>query len=234
MAGFKVFTRETLSSADVNGYLMGQAVLVFASSAARAAAVAAPTAGMTSYLLDRKQLETYDSASGLWLAPPALGEMAAGAMTTDGTVMTTTTRTRQTGGLNISAVLVPGRIYRAELTGAHGINATAGGQVEATLSVVAATATPAVGDTVVAAAQASPFTTGTAGVLPMPLVGEFTVGTLQEYQVNPWVRRSAGTGNVQLVLGGSPRMVLSVRDVGSNTLRGQRQVLNPATHLAIP
>lgn len=44
--GRKVFTRETLGSADVNGYLMDQVVMRFASAAARDAEIPAPTEGM--------------------------------------------------------------------------------------------------------------------------------------------------------------------------------------------
>lgn len=50
--GRKLFTRQTLSSAEVQGYLMDQAVMVFASAAARDAAIPAPTEGMHVVLLD--------------------------------------------------------------------------------------------------------------------------------------------------------------------------------------
>lgn len=72
--GRKVFTRETLSSADVNGYLMDQVVMAFASAAARTAAIPAPTDGMVTYLADVDRLDVYyngawnrfDAVPGAW------------------------------------------------------------------------------------------------------------------------------------------------------------------------
>lgn len=49
--GRKVFTAgEVLTAANVNGYLMDQSVMVFASSAARTSAVATASTGMLSYI----------------------------------------------------------------------------------------------------------------------------------------------------------------------------------------
>ena len=66
--GFKTFTTgEVLTAADTNGYLM-QGVLVFASSAARAAALTSPQEGQYSYLKDTNSTEYYDGAA--WIAAP--------------------------------------------------------------------------------------------------------------------------------------------------------------------
>jgi hypothetical protein len=66
--GFKTFiTGEVLTAADTNGYLM-QGVLVFASSAARAAAITSPQEGQYSYLKDTNSTEYYDGAA--WIAAP--------------------------------------------------------------------------------------------------------------------------------------------------------------------
>ena len=66
--GFKTFTTgEVLTAADINGYLM-QGVLVFASSAARAAAITSPQEGQYSYLKDTNSTEYYDGAA--WIAAP--------------------------------------------------------------------------------------------------------------------------------------------------------------------
>jgi len=40
---------DTLTAADVNGYLMDQMVMVFAGTAARASAIPSPSTGMVSY-----------------------------------------------------------------------------------------------------------------------------------------------------------------------------------------
>ena len=58
--GRKVFTAgEVLEASEVNGYLMDQAVMVFANSAARTAAIASPSEGMVTYLQDTNALEVF-------------------------------------------------------------------------------------------------------------------------------------------------------------------------------
>ena len=71
--GFKTFTTgEVLTSADVNGYLM-QGVLVFASTAARDAAITSPQEGQFAFTKDTDQL-WYRSASA-WVASGANGDI---------------------------------------------------------------------------------------------------------------------------------------------------------------
>jgi hypothetical protein len=61
--GFKTFTTgEVLTADDTNGYLM-QGVLVFADSAARAAAITSPTEGQISFLKDTNTTQYYDGAT---------------------------------------------------------------------------------------------------------------------------------------------------------------------------
>ena len=58
--GRKVFTAgEVLEASEVNGYLMDQAVMVFAGTAARTAAIGTPSEGMVTYLLD-------DNSTSVW------------------------------------------------------------------------------------------------------------------------------------------------------------------------
>jgi len=72
--GFKTFTTgEVLTAADTNGYLM-QGVLVFASSAARSAAVTSPQEGQYSYLKDTNATEYYDGSA--WVGAP-VGDITA-------------------------------------------------------------------------------------------------------------------------------------------------------------
>ena len=72
--GFKTFTTgEVLTAADVNGYLM-QGINVFASSAARAAAITSPQEGQYSFLKDTNALEYYDGAA--WVGAP-VGDITA-------------------------------------------------------------------------------------------------------------------------------------------------------------
>lgn len=60
---FKSFTSAPLASADVNTYLMKQAVMVFATSTARAAAITSPSEGMVTYISDTDRLETYSGSA---------------------------------------------------------------------------------------------------------------------------------------------------------------------------
>ena len=64
-AGYKLFsTGEVLTATNVNTYLMQQSVMVFASAAARTAALSGVVAeGMVSYRTDSKVLEVYNGTS---------------------------------------------------------------------------------------------------------------------------------------------------------------------------
>lgn len=63
-SGWRDFaTGEVVTEAVVQGYLMDQAVMVFATAAARNSALASPSEGMISYLSDNNRLEYYDGAS---------------------------------------------------------------------------------------------------------------------------------------------------------------------------
>ena len=71
--GFKTFTTgEVLTAADTNGYLM-QGVLVFASAAARDAAITSPQEGQFAYTKDTNGLWYYDGAA--WVASGATGDI---------------------------------------------------------------------------------------------------------------------------------------------------------------
>ena len=62
--GRKVFTAgEVLAAVDVNGYLMDQSVMVFADEAARTAAIASPTAGMMTFLVDVAAVNVWDGSA---------------------------------------------------------------------------------------------------------------------------------------------------------------------------
>ena len=78
MAGFREFvTGEVLTSANVNNFLMKQSVMVFATTAARTAALGAEVAeGMLSYNVAAQRLEFYDgTAWGAVAAPSAFNDL---------------------------------------------------------------------------------------------------------------------------------------------------------------
>ena len=61
--GYKAFSAgAVLTAAQVQGYLQDQAVMTFASSAARSAAITAPSQGMTTYLTDSNTYWQYFDA----------------------------------------------------------------------------------------------------------------------------------------------------------------------------
>jgi hypothetical protein len=63
-AGRKVFTAgDVLTASQVQDYLQDQAVMVFAGTAARSAAIATPTEGMLSYQKDTDAIEAYDGTN---------------------------------------------------------------------------------------------------------------------------------------------------------------------------
>jgi hypothetical protein len=71
--GFKTFTTgEVLTAADTNGYLM-QGILVFASEAARDAAITSPEEGQFAFTKDNNSLWYYSGAA--WVASGATGDI---------------------------------------------------------------------------------------------------------------------------------------------------------------
>lgn len=108
--GFKTFTTgEVLTAADTNGYLM-QGINVFASTAARNAAITSPQEGQFAFTKDTNGLWYYDGAA--WVASGATGDIEGVTVTSpitgggtsgtvnigfDSTVATTLTLNAQTG-----------------------------------------------------------------------------------------------------------------------------------------
>lgn len=91
--GLKTFvTGDVLTAADTNGYLM-QGVWVFASAAARSAAVTSPQEGNFSFLKDTNSTEYYDGAA--WTAVGGGGKVlqVVYGSTTSGVTISSTTMT---------------------------------------------------------------------------------------------------------------------------------------------
>jgi hypothetical protein len=80
--GRKVFgVNEILTAANVNGYLMDQSVMLFASSAVRASAIATASEGMVTYRSDFNVLEVFDGSSYVGINERTISAMTASAMT---------------------------------------------------------------------------------------------------------------------------------------------------------
>jgi len=56
---------EVLTAANVNTFLMNQAVMTFADSSARAAALGTPTAGMVTFLADSTAVQVYSGSTAI-------------------------------------------------------------------------------------------------------------------------------------------------------------------------
>jgi len=62
---------EFLSAANVNGYLMDQAIMVFADAASRTASIPTPTAGMHTFRADGTVVEVYNGSA--WVSSNSVG-----------------------------------------------------------------------------------------------------------------------------------------------------------------
>lgn len=116
--GFKTFnTGDVLSAADTNGYLM-QGVLVFADSAARAAAITSPQEGQTTYLKDTDVIQVYSGAA--WVTKSG----GSSPLTTKGDLYTySTTDARLAVGANGTTLVADS----SQATGLKWATAAAGG-----------------------------------------------------------------------------------------------------------
>jgi hypothetical protein len=107
--GFKTFTTgEVLTAADTNGYLM-QGVLVFASAAARNAAITSPQEGQYCYLKDTNSTEYYDGAAWVSGVEGDISGVTAGiGISGGGTSGTVTVTNSMATAIDAKGDLVPG------------------------------------------------------------------------------------------------------------------------------
>ena len=90
MSGRKVFTAgEVLTAANVNDYLMDQAVMTFAGSSARASGIGTATEGMVSYLTDSNKIEVFTTYwEQVWPVTSFSGTITGGQVQFGGTSIT--------------------------------------------------------------------------------------------------------------------------------------------------
>jgi hypothetical protein len=151
--GFKTFTTgEVLTAGDVNGYLM-QGINVFASTAARDAAITSPQEGQFAFTKDTNSLWYYDGAA--WVASGATGDIegvtAGIGISGGGTSGTVTVTNSMATAIDAKGDLVPGTgadtfarlavgandtILTADSTAATGMKWAAAGGSGASFSLV--------------------------------------------------------------------------------------------------
>jgi hypothetical protein len=134
--GFKTFTTgEVLTAADTNGYLM-QGINVFASTAARDAAITSPQEGQFAFTKDTNGLWYYDGAA--WVASGATGDIegvtAGIGISGGGTSGTVTVTNSMATAIDAKGDLVPG-------TGADTFSRLAVGANDTVLTADSTTAT---------------------------------------------------------------------------------------------
>jgi len=115
-SGFKVFAvSEVLTAADVNDYLMEQAVTVFANSSARDSAISSPANGQACFLLDSNTLQFYFSSA--WNDFVGAGDITGVTITTSSTSGLSGGAAATSGAFASTLVISPGQATSATVAG---------------------------------------------------------------------------------------------------------------------
>ena len=105
-SGFKLFAvSEVLTAADVNDYLMEQAVTVFANASARDSAITSPQNGQACFLLDSNVLQFYYSSA--WNNFVGEGDITGVTITTSATSGLTGGATATSGAFSSTLAIAP-------------------------------------------------------------------------------------------------------------------------------
>lgn len=229
MSGYKTWTRERLTSADLQGYIQDQVTTVWASRSARTAGHPAPSSGMLSYLIDEQVVELYRDGAWHTLRQTLVGFGTSGA----GPQIATTTLTRLTSTLNIALRLRAGRAYEAIWRAGFTTQTPNQGAV-AQLGITNALSTPATTDPMIAGIG---YITGATDQPGAHFVssGPFQVATTKDYLISPWMRRAAvapATGYVQAItqtFGTLAAQIVEVFDLGTVAEAAAGVSQNPGT-----
>lgn len=116
-SGFLTFTDGSiLTAAQVNGYLMKQAVMYFATAAARSSAITSPEEGMVTYRADSDVIEYYNGTA--WIA---ITDVSSSQLVSNKILNTTEERwnvvaSASTGTINVDAVTSTAWYYTTNAT----------------------------------------------------------------------------------------------------------------------
>ena len=115
-SGFKVFAvSEVLTAADVNDYLMEQAVTVFANATARDVAITSPANGQACFLLDSSTLQFYFSSA--WNDFVGAGDITGVTITTSSTSGLSGGAAATSGAFASTLVISPNQATSATVAG---------------------------------------------------------------------------------------------------------------------
>ena len=115
-SGFKVFAvSEVLTAADVNDYLMEQAVTVFSNATARDAAITSPANGQACFLLDSNVLQFYFSSA--WNDFVGAGDITGVTITTSSTSGLSGGAAATSGAFASTLVISPNQATSATVAG---------------------------------------------------------------------------------------------------------------------
>jgi hypothetical protein len=107
MSGRKVFTAgEVLTAANVQDFLLDQAVMVFSGTAARGSQIGTATEGMVTYQTDSNTVTVYDGSVWQQVYPASVTSIAGSQVAFGGT--TTTTSMTATAALDNGTIFVNG------------------------------------------------------------------------------------------------------------------------------
>jgi hypothetical protein len=208
---------DTLTAADVNGYLMEQAVMVFAGTAARSSAIPSPSAGMVAYST-ATSLQVYNGSAWVDLST-GYGVATGGAstaITVGGTAYTlltfttTSTLTVTKAGLFDVYIFAGGGGGGSTVSTAIGGGGGAGGGVQATVYLSA-------NQTVTIGAGGAALALGTQSSLnPLAVVGGGFGSGYSGAGVNPSIGGCGGGGGFGNTTGAVSSVPLVMGNSGGN------------------